>query len=116
MQLEALILDKDGVIFDSERIYARALTEALQVMGLPANPALVASFTGLDTESTFVRLREVLGKTVDTERLIHEWLSRKDKIYAHEGLPFIPGAAEIIRNAYEAGYPLALVTSDSLDQ
>lgn len=115
MPLDALILDKDGVIFDSERIYARALAQTLAAMHLPSDPAFISSFTGLDTQSTFAKLRATLGRDVDTERLIGEWLARKDEIYAREGLPFMPGAAELIRKAYAEGYPLGLVTSDSLD-
>lgn len=114
--LDALILDKDGVIFDSERIYAQTLQEALAALDLPADPALIASFTGLDSASTFALLREKLGNAIDTEALFHDWLRRKDIVYQRDGLPFIPGADSLIRRAHAAGYPLALVTSDSLDR
>ena len=115
MQLEALILDKDGVIFDSERIYAQTLLATLQARELPVYPELVESFTGLDSASTFALLQEKLGEAVDCEALLADWLRRKDEVYRREGLPFIQGAPELIRRAHEAGYPLALVTSDSLD-
>ncbi|MDO4775847.1 MAG: HAD family phosphatase [Cardiobacteriaceae bacterium] len=114
--LDALILDKDGVIFDSERIYAETLKEALAAMNLPVDPGLIARFTGLDSASTFALLCEILGQQIDTDALIDDWLRRKDIVYQRDGLPFMPGADKLIRRAYEAGYPLALVTSDSLDR
>lgn len=115
-RLDALILDKDGVIFDSERIYAETLQQALAAMNLPVDPALAASFTGLDAHSTFALLRTALGRHVDTDTLIDEWLRRKDAMYARDGLPFMPGVERLIRRAHAAGFPLALVTSDNLDR
>lgn len=114
--LEALILDKDGVIFDSERIYAETLQQALAALDLTTDPALIASFTGLDSASTFALLRRKFGQAIDTDALIEDWLKRKDAVYAKEGLLFMAGADKLIRKAHAAGYPLALVTSDSLDR
>lgn len=115
MELDALILDKDGVIFDSERIYKRTLQEALAARQIAVDASWMEAFTGLDSASTFALLQKKIGAQIDCEALFADWLHRKDMVYRNEGLPFIPGADVLIRRAYDAGYPLALVTADSLD-
>lgn len=115
MAFDALILDKDGVLFDSERIYAQSLIETARAWGRDDGEALICAFTGMDNRSITRRLCALLGGEGQAEKFVKEWLARKDDIYAKDGLPFIDGADVLIRKAYDAGYPLALVTSDSLD-
>ena len=115
--IQAVAFDKDGVTFDSERIYAAALLQTLtELPQPPANPAaVVASCSGLSSAATTARLREVLGDDTGTAAFFRQWYAHRDAIIASRGVPFMPGADALLEALYAAGYPLALVTADDLD-
>ena len=115
--IAAVAFDKDGVTFDSERIYAESLLQTL--VALPQPPAdaqaLVDACSGLSCAATAALLQEKLGAAVDMEAFFQRWFAHRDAIIASRGVPFMPGAAALVEALYAAGYPLALVTADDLD-
>ena len=115
--IQAVAFDKDGVAFDSERIYAEALLQTLaELPRPPSDPAaVVAACSGLSCAATAALLQEKLGAAVDMEAFFQRWFAHRDAIIATRGVPFMPGAAALIEALYAAGYPLALVTADDLD-
>lgn len=115
--IQAVAFDKDGVTFDSERIYAEAL---LQLLGEqpqpPANPqALVDACSGLSSAATAALLQRELGADIDMQAFFRRWFTLRDAIIATRGVPFMPGADALIEALYAEGYPLALVTADDMD-
>ncbi|MDO4642969.1 MAG: HAD family phosphatase [Cardiobacteriaceae bacterium] len=117
LPIEAVALDKDGVTFDSERIYEASLLQTLAALPnpYPDSPTLVAACRGLSCETTAMVLQEKLGVSVDIERFFQQWFERRDAIIAAQGMPFISGADTLIERLYTEGYPLALVTADDMD-
>lgn len=112
MAIEAVALDKDGVIFDSERVYARGLEEAAQAFGVELPADMYARVCGLSEDKTVAILREILGEKAD-EFVQEYWLPRVYYLLENESLPFIAGVESLIETLYEQGYPLALVTNDA---
>lgn len=115
--IAAVAFDKDGVTFDSERIYAESLLQTL--VALPQPPAdaqaLVDACSGLSSAATAALLQQTLGADVDMDAFFRRWFAHRDAIIATRGVPFMPGADTLIEALYAAGYPLALVTADDLD-
>lgn len=111
MAIEAVALDKDGVIFDSERVYARGLDEAAKAFGVELPADMHARVCGLSEDKTTAILREILGEKAD-EFVQDYWLPRVYYLLENENLPFIEGVESLIETLYEQGYPLALVTND----
>ena len=112
--IQAVALDKDGVIYDSESQYHHALERAMAETGVSLPGELIASFRGMNAERTFAKLTEAVKAQYDPDRFIHEhWLSAFEELMEERGLPFMPGVERLIETLYEKGYPLALVTADS---
>ena len=115
--IAAVAFDKDGVTFDSERIYAESLLQTL--VALPQPPAdaqaLVDACSGLSSAATAALLQQTLGADIDMDAFFRRWFAQRDAIIATRGVPFMPGADTLIEALYAAGYPLALVTADDLD-
>ena len=115
--IQAVAFDKDGVTFDSERIYAESLLQTLAELPQPLAdaPALAEACSGLSCAATAALLQEMLGADVDMDAFFRRWFARRDAIIATRGVPFMPGADALIEALYAEGYPLALVTADDLD-
>ena len=115
--IAAVGFDKDGVTFDSERIYAESLLQTLAELPQPPAdaPALAEACSGLSCAATAALLQEMLGADVDMDAFFRRWFAQRDAIIATRGVPFMPGADTLIEALYAAGYPLALVTADDLD-
>ena len=111
--IAAVAFDKDGVTFDSERIYAESLLQTL--VALPQPPAdaqaLVDACSGLSSAATAALLQQTLGADIDMDAFFRRWFAQRDAIIATRGVPFMPGADTLIEALYAAGYPLALVTA-----
>lgn len=115
-EIQAIALDKDGVIYDSETLYHDAMEFAIQETGVSLPPELLASFRGMNASRAFDKLGEALKGQYDPDRFIHEhWLARFRHLMETRGLSFMPGVERLIEVLYEKGYPLALVTADSRD-
>ena len=115
--IQAVAFDKDGVTFDSERIYAESLLQTLAELPQPPAdaPALAEACSGLSCAATAALLQEMLGADVDMDAFFRRWFAQRDAIIATRGVPFMPGADALIEALYAEGYPLALVTADDLD-
>ena len=115
--IAAVAFDKDGVTFDSERIYAESLLQTLAALPHPPADvqALVEACSGLSSAATAALLQQTLGADVDMDAFFRRWFAQRDAIIATRGVPFMPGADTLIEALYAAGYPLALVTADDLD-
>ena len=114
LSIAAVALDKDGVTFDSERIYAEALLATLRVLPrpYPEPEALAARCSGESSTATAAILQAALGEAVDMAAFFADWFARRDAIIETRGVPFMPGAEALIERLYAEGYPLALVSAD----
>ena len=114
LPIAAVALDKDGVTFDSERIYADALLSTLRALPkpYPEPEALAARCSGESSTATAAILQAALGDAVDMKGFFADWFARRDAIIEASGVPFMPGADALIERLYAEGYPLALVSAD----
>lgn len=112
MKKRALVLDKDGVIFDSERLYRSALEQALNQHSLHLANDVYDALCGQSTETIHVLLKKALPKHLNFEKLLNDWLQQRDVILNGQGMPFVAGAEALLDWARAENIPLALVSSD----
>lgn len=112
-----VLLDMDGTLMDSEKVWDRSLDELMGRLG--AGPLTTAarreSIGGSLWSSVHICFREA-GRdpsTVSADEMAEtgEWLFTRTGELFGEGLPWRPGARELLASLRAAGIPAALVTN-----
>ncbi|MBP3194796.1 MAG: HAD family phosphatase [Cardiobacteriaceae bacterium] len=114
-EIAAVAFDKDGVIFNSEALYAQALREAVKKCSLHFDEAVFRAMTGLNAEKSRLLILEAVGSQMNGDEFIFEhWLPLFFRKVEEGGLEFCTGVESLIETLSE-NFPLALVTSDDYE-
>ena len=108
--VEAVLIDMDGTLFDTERVYIEAMRETARTMDREMTLEFGHSMVGMPAFECNVMIRELYGE----EFSITEFRARYAPILRQllaEGMPVKPGAMELLDFLKERGLATALVTS-----
>ena len=108
--LAAVLLDMDGTILDSEKVWEIGLDELAATLGGTLSAPARASMVGSNLERSIRILHEDLGIEADEAASARLLLARTATLFATE-LQFKPGAEELLHELRAARIPMALVTS-----
>jgi HAD superfamily hydrolase (TIGR01509 family) len=111
-QIDAVLLDMDGTLLDTEPSYVSALTAALDAFGYPDATATCHALIGIPGAECEALLRARYGEGFPFADVIEAFAVRSDAMF-REGLPLKPGAIELLDALREARCPFAIVTSTS---
>ena len=101
----------DGLIFDTETLYARALRDVTTAMGFEAfSEAVMRSTIGMSWPDTQTLFHDILPSGADVGGLLSNWTSRDDELAA-QGLQTKPGVFELLNVLDELTIPRAVATS-----
>ena len=106
--IKGIIFDKDGTLFDSEKVNINAWCEALKEAGASDDPSIIKSVVGLDNRIADQILVEHYGK-YGIEEIRKNKNEKVRKVFEKE-IPLKEGALSILEYAY-GKYKLALATS-----
>ena len=99
--LQAVVLDFDGVLADTEPLHLRAMAEALAVIGVPlTREEYFERYLGVDDVGGFQAIERDRGLSWSDEthrRLLADKARRYREITAHESVLF-PGVADRLRD------------------
>ena len=111
--IQAVVLDMDGVLFDTERLYMEAWRETAVKMHVPAAEMekVIFGCVGLNMADTRAFCLEKLGAGFPFEEAFRECNVQVKKMIEQDGLPFKPGVREILDYLKRAGYRIALASS-----
>ena len=106
----ALLVDMDGTLLDSEKVWDVALDDLAAWLGGRLSPAARVAMIGSNLVHSVALVHDDLGVDADPEASAGYLLDRAEVLFRSD-LVWKPGAYELLVEATAAGLPTALVTS-----
>ncbi|GEP52966.1 HAD family hydrolase [Reyranella soli] len=111
-QPAAVVFDMDGLLFDSERLYAQSILTAAREVGCAMSHDVFLQLVGRSREVNHRFLLDHYGADYPLQALIATW-GRHFHALAAAGLPLKPGVVELLDLLDELGLPRAIATSNT---
>lgn len=112
--IQGVIFDLDGLMFDTERMWATFWKPALAPLGLPYSEGLDEDARGTAGETMRAVLRKHYGPDCDTEAILDSVHAVADRAFASPA-PKKPGLDELLAYLKEKGIPMAVASSSRED-
>jgi HAD superfamily hydrolase (TIGR01509 family) len=111
--VSAVLLDMDGTLLDTEKVYFNSLVAALNASGYTDDAvALGHAMVGLPGPACEAMLLDRYGETFPLAEINRAFLVNRDK-FLEAGLPLKSGTLELLDGLAAADCPMAIVTSSS---
>jgi len=109
----AVLLDMDGTLLDTEKIYFDSLVAALHAHGYGDDAtALCHAMVGLPGPACEAMLMDRYGEGFPLAEINRAYVAKRDGLI-EAGLPLKPGTLELLDALADADCPMAIVTSSS---
>lgn len=105
----AVLFDMDGTLIDTEPLWMAAEFDLVAEHGGTWTDEDAHSIVGSGLRAA-ARVLQEHGVDMDVDAIVHELMDRVIAALASGGLPWRPGAAELLRSCADAEIPTALVT------
>jgi len=108
----AVILDLDGTLLDTERMYKACTLETLAHLGWPDSQDAIRAMVGLSSKKCDAFLMATFGPQFPLD-VYHSEFERRRADRVRQGIPVKRGAQSLIKALHESDLPFAIATSSS---
>ena len=111
--IQGVIFDMDGLMFDTERMWATFWEPALAALGLPYKEGLAEAERGTAGETSRNIVRSFYGEDCDANAIIDSLHRVADKVF-QKPVPKKPGLDELLAWLDEQHIPMAVASSSRM--
>ena len=116
MPIHGVLFDMDGVVLDTEKLYARFWAEAAHALGYPMTYEQALGMRSLNSAAGQAKLESYFGAGVSREVMRKKRVELMDAYVAEFGVEAKPGIHELLDVLKEQGIKTAIATSSPMDR
>ncbi len=115
-EIELIIFDMDGLMFDTERIYYKAWQEAAKAHGYEITWEIYKQIVARNSRYIEKTLREILGTALPYKEIEAQKRQRSNQIIAEEGIQLKKGLLKLLSTLEAKGIKKAVATSSQREK
>lgn len=112
-ELDLVIFDMDGLLFDTEQSYYEAMRAAMQAFGFDFALETYKSMIGISDQETDEAIQKICGPDFSTKPLWKENNRQFDMLLAKKGLAIKPGAEQLLDTLDRLGIAKCIASSNN---
>lgn len=109
-----VLFDMDGVVLDTEKLYARFWAEAARALGYPMTYEQALGMRSLNSQAGQAKLESYFGPGVSRSAMRDKRVELMDAFVAENGIDPKPGIHELLDALKERGIKTAIATSSPM--
>ncbi len=113
---QALLVDMDGILFDTEKRSIDSIIDIIGRQNLTITREYIIAHMGMGPKDLLRTYQNHLGPTFDAQLYWETYWQERNAYYDAYGMPVMNGAAELLRAANEKGVPCILASSSPQKQ
>ena len=114
--VDGVIFDLDGVLLDSEKLYARFWQEAAIALGYPMTRQQALGMRSLSSAAGQAKLESYFGPGVDREVMRQKRIALMDAYIEENGVECMSGVLETVQQLKGRGLKIAIATSSPMER
>ena len=109
--VRALLIDMDGVLFDTEKRSIESIIDIIGRQGLTITREYIVAHMGLGPKDILKCYSQHLGPRFDGQLYWDTYWRERNDFYNQHGMPVMAGIEELLKRAAEKGVPCVLASS-----